>query len=273
MEVLTLSLKQLAIYDQIKFTRKPPKAGRLLTLMEIRQNVWNYWHSNSQESTNTTNLARLHVTDKSHIQSGLEFVPTVSVTRPRNRLFYQSIRKTVQVTYKELYVEYIHNHEEQHHASWGIFLSLRPYSIKPNTSKEIEICCCNLHLHARWSIKAFVECCKLQKIDLHEITSYDTFFNHFTSSCLSDEVAYISWECCSDKTTLCNDIVKNWHSLKSFADKSNSNVTVPLEYFEKQLHVTKKRKAIKKDVNLEFLTAFIDKLLPKVVYHKNMLRH
>ena len=50
-------------------------------------------------------------------------------------------------------------------------------------------------------------------------------------------------------------------------------------YFEKQLHVTKKGKeteqlkAIKKNVNLEFLTAFIDKLLPKIVYHRNMLRH
>ena len=34
--VLTLSLKQLGIYDQIKFTRKPMKAGRLLTSTETR---------------------------------------------------------------------------------------------------------------------------------------------------------------------------------------------------------------------------------------------
>ena len=141
------------------------------------------------------------------------------------------------------------------------------------------MCCCKLHLHARWSNKAFVECCKLQKIGLHEITSYDTFFNHLTSSCLSDEVAYISLECCSDKKTLCNDIVKNGHNLKALADKSNSNVTIPLMYCEKQLHVTKKGKkterlkAIKKNVNLEFLTAFTDKLLLKIVYHRNMLRH
>ena len=164
----------------------------------------------------------------------------------------------------------------QHHVSWGIFLSLRPFYIKPNTLKEIEMCCCKLHLHTRWSIKAFVECCKLQKIDLHEITSYDTFFNHLTSSCLSDEVAYISWECCSDKKTVCNNIVKNWHSLKALADKSNSNVTVPLMYFEKQLHVTKKGKEterLKAITKMEFLTAFIDKLLPKIVYHRNMVRH
>ena len=50
-------------------------------------------------------------------------------------------------------------------------------------------------------------------------------------------------------------------------------------YFEKQLHVTKKGKeterlkAIKKSVNLKFLIAFIDKLLPKIVYHRNMLCH
>ena len=145
--------------------------------------------------------------------------------------------------------------------------------------KEIHICCCKLHLHAKWSVKAFVECCKLQKIDLHEIICYDNFFNHLTSSCLSNEVEYISWECCSNKKTLCNDIAKNWHSFKALAHKSNSNVTVSLMYFEKQLHVTKKGKeteqlkAIKKNVNLEFLTAFIDKLLPKIVYHRNMLRH
>ena len=41
-EVSTLSLKQLGIYDQIKFTRKPRKAGRLLTSMEARHSVWNY---------------------------------------------------------------------------------------------------------------------------------------------------------------------------------------------------------------------------------------
>lgn len=181
-EVLTLSLKQLGNYNQIKFTRKPTKAGRLLTSMKTRQTVWNYWHSNSQESTNTTDVAKLRFSDKTHIQSVLKFVPTVSV----------SICKTVQVTYKELYIKYIQNHEDQHHVSWGTFLSLRPFYIKPNTLKEIEMCCCKLHLHAKWSIKAFVECCKLQKIDLHEITSYDTFFNHLTSSCLSDEVVYIS---------------------------------------------------------------------------------
>ena len=50
-------------------------------------------------------------------------------------------------------------------------------------------------------------------------------------------------------------------------------------YFEKQLHLTKKGKeterlkAIKKNITLEFLTAFINKLLPKIVYHRNMLCH
>ena len=47
----------------------------------------------------------------------------------------------VQVTYVELYVKYIQNHEEQHHVSWDTFLSLRPFYIKPNTLREIEMCC------------------------------------------------------------------------------------------------------------------------------------
>ena len=278
-EVLTPSLKQLGIYDQIRFVRKPSKAGRSLTPFETRQAVWDYWHLNSQESTNTTNLAKLRHSDKSHIQSGLDFVPTVSVIRQRNRLFYQGIIKTVQLTYKELYVKYIQTHDEQNHVSWGTFLALRPFYIKPNTMKEIEMCCCKLHLHARWSIKAFIDCCKLQKFDIGEITSYETFFEHLISDCPRDEHTYVSWECSPDRETLCENIKTKWKDLKDLEEKSNPNATVPLMYFEKQLYITKKGKqserlkALKKHVDLKFLITFIDKLLPKIVYHRNMLQH
>ena len=137
MEVLTLSLKQLGIYGQIKFTRKPTKAGKLLTSMETRKTVWNYWYSNSHKSCQVMPHRQEPYSIKFRVTDS---VSTVSVIRQCNRFFYQSICKTVQVTYKELYVKYIQNHEEKHHVSWGTFLSLRPFYIKPNTLKEIETC-------------------------------------------------------------------------------------------------------------------------------------
>ena len=57
----------------MKFQRKPTKSGRLLTSLITRQLVWDFWHANSQEWTNTTEVAKLRVLDKSRIQSGLDY--------------------------------------------------------------------------------------------------------------------------------------------------------------------------------------------------------
>ena len=60
-DVLKLSLEQLNILEAIQFTRKPTKRGRKLLSLACREKVWNYWHQHSFESTNHTQLAKLHV--------------------------------------------------------------------------------------------------------------------------------------------------------------------------------------------------------------------
>ena len=78
------------------------------------------------------------------------------------------------------------------------------------------------------------------------------------------------------KKTLCNDIVKNWHSLKALVDKSNFNVTVPLMYFEKELHVTKKKPSNLKQSRKMLIWNFWQHSLInccRTVYHRNMLHH
>ena len=62
----------------IEFSRKPTKKGRNLIPLTIRTSVWEIWH-NSYESTNTTQLVKLRLTDKSHIQLSLEFKSSVNV--------------------------------------------------------------------------------------------------------------------------------------------------------------------------------------------------
>ena len=76
-EVMTLALKQLGLYDQVRFLRKATKSGCKLTNLIIRQAIWKFWHNNSVESINTKQIVKLTVTDKPHIQTNLEFVSTM----------------------------------------------------------------------------------------------------------------------------------------------------------------------------------------------------
>ena len=62
-DVLTLTLKQLNILDRFKFLRKPTRKGCSLLPRATRVAVWEFWHEHCFESTNTTQLAKLRVTD------------------------------------------------------------------------------------------------------------------------------------------------------------------------------------------------------------------
>ena len=95
---------------------------------------------------------------KPHIQINLEFVSTMNTVRQQNRLFYQSIHKIVEVPFKELFVKYIKENSESDHVSWGAFIALKPFYVRHTSSKDMEMCCCKLHLHARWSISALLDC-------------------------------------------------------------------------------------------------------------------
>lgn len=70
-DVLTLSLKKLNVLDQVSFTHKPTKSGRKLTPFSFRKKMWDFWHENSQESTNTRDISKMRVTEKPQIQNEL----------------------------------------------------------------------------------------------------------------------------------------------------------------------------------------------------------
>ena len=76
------------------------------------------------------------------------------------------------------------------------------------------MCCCKMHLHARWSITAFIKCCEKEGIDIGSITDYESFFNWLTKDCETSDNAYISWGCTPDKISACEEIAGNWVLLK-----------------------------------------------------------
>ena len=89
-DVLTLTLKQLSILDRFKFLRKPTRKGRSLLPRATRVAVWEFWHEHCFETTNTTQLAKLRVTNRNKIQTNLEFSPSVKIVTQRNKQFYQN---------------------------------------------------------------------------------------------------------------------------------------------------------------------------------------
>ena len=56
--------------------------------------------------------------------------------------------------------------------SYGSFLALKPFYIRSATTKDLEMCCCKKHLHARWSIVALIECCNKQNLNLGTVNDY-----------------------------------------------------------------------------------------------------
>eukprot|EP00794_Sanderia_malayensis_P019612 gene19612-21543_t len=88
-DVLKAVVKQLKLQTTIRFAGdfKPRMSS------ETRENVWRFWEANSEESTLTTRLAKLRVTDKPKCQKDLEYASTVTIVTIRNRQFYQSIWK------------------------------------------------------------------------------------------------------------------------------------------------------------------------------------
>ena len=163
--------------------------------------------------------------------------------------------------------------------SWGFFLSLRPFYIRHSTLKDMEMCCCLPHLHARWSINEIIQCAKKQNIPLESFDSYTMFFKALTEQCSNHDYTYISWQCTPDKKTTYQDISSNWECLKLFLiESSNGDVTVPFNYFQKT-NITKKGKETKRlkllepDAGMVFLVNFVDNILAKLIYHRNMLKY
>ena len=58
-DVISLALRKLSLADKIAFNRKPTKSGRKLTSLETREAIWEFWHTNSVQSTITSRPATL----------------------------------------------------------------------------------------------------------------------------------------------------------------------------------------------------------------------
>ena len=89
--------------DRFKFLRKPARKGRSLPPRATRVAVWEFQHEYCFESTNNTQLAKLRVTNRNKIQTNLEFSPSVTIVKQRNKQFYQSIWKIAEKPYKVFY--------------------------------------------------------------------------------------------------------------------------------------------------------------------------
>ena len=70
LEVLALAMKRLNIHFKTA-EQKPNRKGRPMTALHICQIVWDFWHSNSFQSTVTSRPAKLKIGKK----------PNTSITR------------------------------------------------------------------------------------------------------------------------------------------------------------------------------------------------
>ena len=189
--VLEAALKKLHLYDHINKQKIKNKrvTGRQMTSFEIRKKVWTFLHNRATPSTITSRPSKLRVDDKPKIQTNLDFVDTCSVITQRNCFFYESNWFVVQETLHNLYNEYINNFSVQH-VSFGTFYSLKPFYIRHVTEKDIEMCVCKKHLHARWGINGLIELAKLQGIHI-DFDCYAGFFNFISRKCKTGECTYL----------------------------------------------------------------------------------
>lgn len=141
------------------------------------------------------------------------------------------------------------------------------------------MCCCKLHLHARWTVDAILKSAEKQEIDL-PFTDYASFFEHITANCPDSSVAYLNWSCTPNKKEFCDDIKES--SQKLFQDlksKSNDKVLVPFTTFQMVKYVNKRGeekehlKPVDKDSTLKEVIFFAESLLPNIIHHRNHLRH
>ena len=209
-EVLTLAMKNSGILDKSIFLRKLTKSGCKLTDLMTWQEVWKFWHNQSILSTNTQQIAKLRVIGKPRIQSNLEYVSTVITVHQRNKAFYRSIHQIAEKPFKELYAEYIQEKPDHLHVSIGIFVALKPFYVHQSSTKDIEMCCCKLHVHACWSINALLECGKLQSTNLRPVKDYCRFFSYLSENCRKESTTHLSWECVSNKKSLCSHSQQKW---------------------------------------------------------------
>ena len=120
---------------------------------------------------------------KPKIQTGLEYHIVVLVIQ-HNRMFMESNWYIINETFKCLHMKYSSENPDSP-VPYGIFLKLKPFYVRSVSTKDVEMCCCKKHQHARWPVSALLQLCKQQKVE-PSFTNYYTFFNAISSSYAKD---------------------------------------------------------------------------------------
>ena len=151
-DVIERLVQRLELTDMFN-KKKPTKSDRKITSLETRQVVSKSWYDKSTHSTLISRPARLKVSDKGKIQTSPDFVSMVNiVSNKRGISFYENPWRITETTVKALYTNFILTFPD-HEVGYGTFLALKPFYVRGATNSDLEMCCCKLHLHARWSIK------------------------------------------------------------------------------------------------------------------------
>ena len=97
------------------------------------------------------------------LQRGLDFLDSVRKIKQRGKDFITSNWYTTQSTIRELLAKYKKEHP-LNPVSYGYFHLLKPFYIRHDTQKDLEMCVCKHHLHARWAVDALVTNARQQGI-------------------------------------------------------------------------------------------------------------
>ena len=273
--LLVSAMERLGISTSSNPQQRKAKMGQPCIPLDVREAVVQFWIKNSSTSTNTTRPAKLRADRRTY--DDLDFPASVKiVTNKRGIKFYESTWMIVEKTTIELLKE-LHN-EAGIVISKGKFLSLKPFYVRAPTSKDIEMCVCKEHLHARWAIKCLVELCEKQNLNI-DFKDYGSFFKFlYSTKCLpSSSSEYIAWSFAPDKNTLGQEIAGNWAKVRDdLISKSNDSVIASMLIFRKVERITPKGKVIKpfrQNANIKFVVGFIDDMLTKIIHHRNLLKN
>lgn len=139
--------------------------------------------------------------------------------------------KTVMKPYYELHTAFIKDNPSSA-ISYGKFVSLKPFYVRHTSTKDLVMCRCKVHVHARWSIRAMIALLKSQDIEF-PVQNYNDMFTYLYQQCSKNDISYISWDCV-DPCILCPDIANHWNELKAIALTCAGTHTTDFTEFQKQ---------------------------------------
>ena len=96
---------------------------------------------------------------------------------------------------------------ESYHVSCWKFFNLCPFYVRSVTNRDVELCCCKLHLHGHRSIAALFGSIKKHGLHSVEFNDYYSFFKYLTADCPKDNYENVFCQCTPDKISFCPEIL------------------------------------------------------------------